>query len=81
MAWQCGLPMMPLTLAFMILFITFVAGGGYVCMKIWFYFLNLHLSMHSAGIRDKLAKEVIFSEASNHAVFVGFFHPYWFASF
>lgn len=72
--------MLPLSIAVLILFITLVPGGGYVIMKIWFYFLNSRFRKRSAPIRDKLAKEATLSEKKDRAVFVGFFHPYWFIS-
>ena len=68
---------MLLALSFLILFITIVPGGGYVMMKIWFYFLNSRLRKRSAAIRDKLAKESSILDTNDRAVFVGFFHPYW----
>ena len=69
---------MPLAIAVLVLFITLVPGGGYVLMKIWFYVLNSRFRKRSAAIRDKLAKEAALSDANNRAVFVGFFHPYWY---
>jgi hypothetical protein len=66
-----------LALAFLILFITIVPGGGYVMMKIWFYFLNSQFRKRSADIRDKLAKESSILDTKERAIFVGFFHPYW----
>jgi alpha-1,2-mannosyltransferase len=71
-------PLLPLSIAFLIMFITIVPGGGYVALKTWFYFLNSRFRRRSAGIREKLAKEATLSEAKNRAVFVGFFHPYWY---
>lgn len=68
---------MPLALAFLILFLTIVPGGGYVMMKIWFYFLNSRFRKRSAAIRDKLAEEASILDTQDRAVFVGFFHPYW----
>ena len=72
-------PMMPLWLAFFILFLTIVPGGGYVLMKIWFYFLNSRFRERSDAIREKLTKQAILSEEKQRAIFVGFFHPYWYA--
>jgi hypothetical protein len=69
---------MPLPVAVLILFVTLVPGGGYVLMKIWFYFLNSRIRKRSAAARDNLAKEAILSDTNNRAVFVGFFHPYWY---
>lgn len=71
-------PMLPLLLAFLIMFITIVPGGGYVAMKTWFYFLNSRFRKQSASIRESLAKEAMLSKEKNRAVFVGFFHPYWY---
>ena len=69
---------LPLSIAALILFITLVPGVGYVLMKVWFYFLNSRFRKRSAPIRDKLATEATLSEKSNRAIFVGFFHPYWY---
>jgi hypothetical protein len=69
---------LPLSVALFILFITLVPGGGYVLMKLWFYFLNSRFRKRSALIRDKLATEATLTEKNNRAVFVGFFHPYWY---
>ena len=77
MAMQSNGGFMPLALAYLILFLTIVPGGGYVMMKIWFYFLNSRFRQRSAGIRDKLAKESSILDTMDRAVFVGFFHPYW----
>lgn len=71
-------PLLPLWLACFIMFLAIVPGGGYVAMKAWFYFLNSRFRRRSTGIRDKLAKEAALTEATNRAVFVGFFHPYWY---
>ena len=68
---------LPLSIASLILFITLVPGGGYVLMKLWFYFLNSRFRKRSALVRDKLAREATLTEKNNRAVFVGFFHPYW----
>lgn len=72
-------PLMPLWLAFFIIFLTVFVGGGYLLMKIWFYFLNSRFRARSARIREKLTKEVNLSKEGDRAVFVGFFHPYWYA--
>jgi len=71
---------MPLALAFLILFLTVVPGGGYVMMKIWFYFLNSRFRKRSAAIRDKLSTESSILDIKDRPVFVGFFHPYWWDS-
>lgn len=68
--------MLPLWVAVAILILTLVPGGGYVLMKIWFYFLNSRFRLRSAVMRVKLAKEANLSGEKNGAVFVGFFHPY-----
>jgi alpha-1,2-mannosyltransferase len=69
----------PLAIAFLILFITLVPGGGYILLKTWFYFLNSRFRSRSAVIRSTLAKDATLSEEKNRAIFVGFFHPYWYA--
>jgi len=71
-------PVLPLSLAFFIIFITIAGGGGYVALKTWYYFLNSRFRRRSADIREKLGKEATLSETKNRAVFVGFFHPYWY---
>lgn len=72
---------MPLWLAVLILFITVVGGGGYLLIKIWFYFLNARMRRNCADMREKLTKEANLSEEIDRPVFVGFFHPYWYVLF
>jgi hypothetical protein len=71
-----GLPM-PLPVAVLVFFITFVCGGGYIGLKIWFYRLNSRFRKASAAAREKLAGQAVLSEQTKRPVFVGFFHPYW----
>ena len=70
-------PALPLALALFIIFLTLVPGGGYLCMKIWFYFLNSRFRKRSAPVRDRLSQQATLQNEKNRAVFVGFFHPYW----
>jgi hypothetical protein len=75
---QMDTPMMPLAVAGLIVFLTLGPGGGYVLMKIWFYFLNSRFRKRSAAVREKLSQQVTLRNGKNRAVFIGLFHPYWF---
>jgi len=75
-----GLPM-PLPVAILVFAITIGFGGGYVGMKTWFYFLNARFRKNCAAVREQLAAEATLTEKNKRAVFVGFFHPYWYSCF
>jgi hypothetical protein len=69
--------MLPLAVAVLIVVLTLGPGGGYLLMKIWFYFLNARFRRRSASIREKLSQQVTLPGEKDRVVFVGFFHPYW----
>jgi hypothetical protein len=68
----------PLTLAFSIVFITIVPTGCYILLKVWLYFLNSRFRLKSAALRHEWAEDATLNETKNRAIFVGFFHPYWY---
>jgi len=72
-------PIMPLWLAFFIIFLTVVPGGAYILTKAVFYFLNSRFRTRSSVVRQGLIKEAHLNEEKQRIVFVGFFHPYWYA--
>jgi len=73
-------PLMPLWLAVAFLVILIVPPGIYLAIKIWFYRLNSRFRTGSAELRERLSKNAVLSPESQTrgAVFVGFFHPYWY---
>jgi hypothetical protein len=75
---SAGLPM-PLPVAILVFAITLGFGGGYIGMKTWFYFLNARFRKNCAAVRQQLAGEATLSDNYKRAVFVGFFHPYWYS--
>ena len=70
--------MMSLALSVFIIAATVIPVSAYVGMYIWFYRLNSRFRRHSAVVREELAKQATLTEAKPRAIFIGFFHPYWY---